>query len=246
MDILHSRRIRAGLFSTLCLNALAGAAHADTLAAFSFDGANATFDTSPGTLAPGLISAVWRDDAGRLSNLTGNPGRALSVSGFTGTNQLHLVLEQSGGQRFALERLHFDIRGSASGPSAWSVSQAGTLLGSGAVTSTFRSFDIALDVLSDARELVLSLAGSGATAITGTLRLDNVRLDGELRPVPVPVPGSFFLFATPLLGAVLARLRQHWAQGRGMVSGHSRQPSSNGKYRPSMTGRASRLAMMRP
>ena len=134
--------------------------------------------------------------------------------------------------------------GAAKGPNAWSVSQAGTLLGSGAVTSTFRSFDIALDVLSDARELVLDLTGSGATAITGTLRLDNVRLDGELRPVPVP--GSFFLFATPLLGAVLARLRQRWAQGRGMASGHSRQPSSNGKYRPSMTGRASRLAMMRP
>lgn len=242
MDILRSRRVRASLFSTLCLSALSGAAHADTLAAFSFDGANATFDASPGTLAPGLISAVWRDDARRLSDLTGNPGRALSVSGFTGTNQLHLVLEQSGGQRFALERLHFDIRGSASGPNGWSVSQAGTLLGSGAVTSTFRSFDIALDLLSDARELVLDLAGSGATAVTGTLRLDNVRLDGELRPVPLP--GSFFLFATPLLGALLARLRQRYAQG--LDSGHSRQPSSSGKYRPSMTGRASRLAMMRP
>ena len=242
MDILHSRRIRASLFSSLCLTALTGAAHADTLAAFSFDGANATFDASPGTLAPGLISAVWRDDAGRLSDLTGNPGRALSVSGFTGTNQLHLVLEQSGGQRFALERLHFDIRGSASGPNAWRVSQAGMLLGSGAVTSTFRSFNIALDLASDVRELVLDLAGSGATAITGTLRLDNVRLEGELRPVPVP--GSFFLFATPLVGALLARLRQRWAQG--LDNGHSRQPSSSGKYRPSMTGRASRLAIMRP
>ncbi len=245
MDILRSRRVRASLFSTLCFGALSsGVAHAGTLAAFSFDGANASFDASPGTLAPGLVSALWRDDAGRLSDLTGNPGRALSVSGFTGTNQLHLVLEQSGGQRFALERLHFDIRGSASGPNSWSLSQAGTLLGSGAVTSSFRSFDIALALFSDARELVLDLAGSGATAITGTLRLDNVRLEGELRPVPLP--GSFFLFATPLLGAVLTRLRQRWAQGLTLGSGHSRQPSNNGKYRPSMIGRVSSLAMMRP
>ena len=80
------------------------------------------------------------------------------------------------------------------------------------------------------------------TAITGTLRLDNVRLEGELRPVPLP--GSFFLFATPLLGALLARLRGRCAQWLG--AGHSRQPSSNGKYSPSMMGRASRLAMMRP
>ncbi len=244
MDIRHSRRIRACLFSTLCTGALPAAVHASTLVAFSFDGANASFDAAPGTLAPGLASALWRDDAGRLSNLAGNPGRALSVSGFTGTNKLHLVIDQSGAQRFALERLHFDIRGSASGPSSWSVSHAGTQLASGAVTGSFRSFDVALNMLSDARELLLDWAGSGATAITGTLRLDNVRLDGELRPVPLP--GSLFLFVTPLLGAMLARLRQRGSQCLGWGSAHSRQPSSSGKYRPSMIGRASRLAMMRP
>jgi hypothetical protein len=242
MDIRHSRRVRACLVSTLCLGAVAGTAHASTLVAFSFDGANAGFDAAPGTLAPDLISAVWRDDLGRLGDLTGNPGRALSVSGFTGINKLHLVIEQDAAQRFALERLHFDIRGSASGPNSWSLSQAGTQLASGAITTGFRSFDIPLNVLSDARQLVLDLAGSGATAITGTLRLDNVRLDGELRPVPLP--GSFFLFATPLLGALLARLRIRCTQLLG--AGHSRQPSSKGKYRPSMMGRGSRLAMMRP
>jgi len=242
MDIRHSRRIRACLFSTLCIGAVSGAAHASTLATFSFDGANGAFDAGPGTLASGLVSALWRDDAGRLSDLAGNPGRALSASGFTGTNQLHLVLEQSGAHRFALDRLLFDVRGSASGPDTWTLSHAGTELARGAVTGSFRSFDVALGVLSNARELVLDFAGGGATAITGTLRLDNVRLEGELRPVPLP--GSFFLFATPLLGALLARLRMRCAQWLG--AGHSRQPSSSGKYSPSMIGRASRLAMMRP
>lgn len=242
MDIRYARRLRACMFSSLCLAAAPAALQASTLAAFSFDTPSGVFDPAPGTLAPGLTSAVWRDDAGRLGDLAGNPGRALSASGFTGTNQLHLVLEQRGGQRFVLEHLHFDIRGSASGPNGWTLSQAGNPLAFGAITGSFRSFDVALSLLSDARELVLDLAGSGATAITGTLRLDNVRLEGEMRPVPLP--GSFFLFATPALGALLARLRQrctHW-----LGAGHSRQPSSSGKYRPSITGRASRCAMMRP
>ena len=243
MDIRRFGRSRACLFASLCSLAAPAAVHASTLAAFSFDGPGTSFDASPGTLASGLASAVWRDDAGRLSDLAGNPGRALSVSGFTGTNVLHLVLNQSSTQTFELERLRFDIRASASGPSAWSVSHGGTTLASGAVTTSFRSFDVPLALTSSAHELVLDLHGIGASVITGTLRLDNVRLEGELRPVPLP--GSIFLFATPLLGAVLARLRVRCAQllaGRG----HSRQPSSSGKYSPSMIGRASRPAMMRP
>ena len=243
MDIRRIGRLRASLIASLWVLVAPAAVSASPLAAFSFDGPGSSFDAGPGTLAPGLTSAVWRDDAGRLGDLAGNPGRALSVSGFTGTNVLHLVLNQSDAQRFALERLRFDIRASASGPSSWTISHAGNTLASGAVSTSFRSFDVPLGLVSSARELVLDLHGMGASAITGTLRLDNVRLEGELRPVPLP--GSIFLFVTPLLGAALARLRGRCAQLL-TGSGHSRQPSSSGKYSPSMIGRASRPAMMRP
>lgn len=243
MDIRRLARSRACFFTSLCFVTAPAAVSASTLTAFSFDGPGTSFDAGPGTLAPGLASAVWRDDAGRLGDLAGNPGRALSVSGFTGTNTLHLVLNQSGAQHFALERLRFDIRGSASGPSSWRISHGGNTLASGAVSTSFRSFDVPLALVSSARELVLDLHGLGASAITGTLRLDNVHLEGELRPVPLP--GSIFLFVTPLLGVTLARLRARCAQLlRG--NGHSRQPSSRGKYSPSMMGRVSRPAMMRP
>jgi hypothetical protein len=243
MDIRRIGRPRASIIASFLILTAPAAVPASTLAVFSFDGPGTSFDAGPELLAPGLASAVWRDDAGRLSDLAGNPGRALSVSGFTGTNTLHLVLTQSAAQSFALERLSFDIRASASGPSSWSISHAGNMLASGAVGTTFRSFDVPLGLLSSAPELVLDLRGLGASAITGTLRLDNVRLEGELRPVPLP--GSIFLFATPLLGAALARLRKRCAQLL-TGSGHSRQPSSRGKYSPSMMGRVSRPAMMRP
>lgn len=241
MDIRRSRRLGAIIASSLCLTSASAAVHASTVAAFSFDDANGVFDASPSLLAGGLAGATWQDDAGRLSDLAGNPGRALAASGFTGTNRLHLVLTQSGVGQLALSLLHFDIRGSASGPNAWTLSHGGDTLATGAITASFRGFDVPLSLVSEARELVLDLSGNGATAITGTLRLDNVRLEGELRPVPLP--GSLFLIATPLLGALLARLRERCAQALG--AGHSRQPSSKGKYRPSMIGRPSRLAMMR-
>ena len=243
MDIRRIGRPRARFLASLLILAAPAAVPAGTLTAFNFDGPGTSFDAGPGTLAPGLVSAVWRDDAERLGDLAGNPGRALSVSGFTGTNVLHLVLNQSGAQSFALERLRFDLRASASGPTSWSISHAGNTLGGGAVTTSFRSFDVPLGLVSSARELVLDLHGIGATALTGTLRLDNVRLEGELRPVPLP--GSIFLFATPLLGLALGRLRARCAH---LLTGsdHSRQPSSKGKYSPSMIGRASRSAMMRP
>lgn len=246
MDIRHARRIRAFTFTTLFTLAAPAAVHASTLAAFTFDGPGASFSSAPSSLDAALSSALWRDDTNRLSNLAGNPGRALAASGFTGTNALHLVLEQAGGGVFELEHLHFDLRASASGPNAWSLSHAGTLLASGPVTGSFRSFDIALALLMSGPRLVLDLQGSGATAATGTLRLDNVVLEGQLKPVPLP--GSLFLFVTPLLGGLLRGLRERFVQGSGScpVSGHSRQPSSSGKYRPSMIGRRSMAAMMRP
>ena len=243
MDIRRFGRSRACLFASLCTLTAPAALQASPLVVFSFDGPGTSFDAEPSLLAPGLASAVWRDDAGRLSDLAGNPGRALSVSGFTGTNVLRLVVNQSASQVFALDHLHFDLRASPSGPSGWSLSQAGLTLASGAVTGNFRSFDVPLRLSSSAQELVFDLRGLGATAISGTLRVDNLRLDGELRPIPLP--GSFFLFATPLLGVALTRLRVRGAQllaGKG----HSRQPSNKGKYKPSMIGRVSRLAMMRP
>ena len=142
--------------------------------------------------------------------------------------------------------MRFDLRASASGPTGWSLLHAGNLLASGAVSGSFKSFDIVLALSASGPELVLDLLGSGATAATGTLRLDNVLLEGQLKPVPLP--GSLFLFVTPLLGALLRRIRERVCQGTAssVTRGHSRQPSSKGKYRPSIIGRASMAAMMRP
>lgn len=246
MDIRSSRRARARALAYLIALAAPTAGHAATLAAFDFDGGGSTFTTDPATLDASVVSATLGDDAGRLGDLAGNPGRALSLSGFTGGNLLHLTLTAQPGFRFLLEHLAFDLRASASGPTGWELRHAGTTLASGGVTTAFKAQDVALTLLTDTATLVLDFAGLGASAATGTLRIDNLRVDGSLVPAPVPLPGSLFLFATPLLGLGLRELRERVAaRYAAPANGHSRQPSTSGKYSPSMIGRGSSAAMMR-
>lgn len=242
MDIRVSGRVRALAFTTCLALQTALPAAAATLVSFAFEDAGGGFTTAPTTLAPGLTSATLGDDAGRIGDLAGTPGRALSLSGFTSGNQLHLTLAIADGLRPALDSLAFDVRASASGPTAWELRHAGATLASGDITSSFRAVDLPLALAGNAGPLVLDFIGLGASAATGTLRIDNLRLGGSLSPAPVPLPGSMFLFVTPLLGLTLRELRVRHAAGG---QDHSRQPSTSGKYRPSMMGRGSSAAMMR-
>lgn len=224
---------------------LTSPASAETLAAFTFDNAG-QFTTAPSQRAAQVADAAWRDDANRIGSTAGNPGLALVTSGFTTGNTLHLDLSAARGQLLELSALRFDIRVSATGPTRWQWLLDGVGFADGAATTTFRHFDLAL---SSARRgtFALALAGAGASSAGGTLRLDNVQVEGSARPVPIP--GSWFLMVTPALGALLRRWRlRYWPESAadGVSSAHSRQPSSNGKYRPSLIGRGSSTAMARP
>ena len=245
MDIRRLRRSRALAFSCVLPLVVPATAPAATLAAFSFD-AGTQFTATPSSLALTVDRALWRDDAGPLGSLAGNPGRALATSGFTHGNALHLTLTAVPGFTLVPEHLLFDVRVSASGPSTWVTAVGATELGRGAATTAFRSFDLALQV-GPAAQFQLDFRGLNAGASSGTLRLDNVRVDG--RTEPVPLPGGWFLLLTPTLGGLLraGRLR-YWPGVSALPTehGHACQASSSGKYSPSMIGRGSRLAMMRP
>jgi hypothetical protein len=147
---------------------------------------------------------MWQDDANRLTDLQGNPGRALAASGFTTGNRLHLTLAFAAALEFALERLELDVRASASGPQSFRLERAGTVLTQAALTSAFSHLDLTLNEHGRGDALMLDFIGIGATATSGTWRLDNVRLYGSLSPVPLP--GGAFLLVTPLVGLLLRGL----------------------------------------
>jgi len=203
MDIRLDGRARAAVLFTLLLTATT--AHAAVLLDFDFEYPDGTFTLAPSLRADGIASAVWSDARGLIADFAGQPGRALATSGFTTGNVLMLAVTTAAGLHLAAETLGFDLRVSSSGPTAWRVESAGTLLGEGQATTKFERFAVDLRSLFPGAALTLVLGGSGATAASGTLRLDNVELYGSLQPVPVPVPlpGPLFLLVTPLLGLTL-------------------------------------------
>ena len=243
--VIRPLRRACARFSLLLLPGLPFTAGAETLAAFTFDNVG-QFTTQAVQRAPDVATATWHDDANRIGSTAGNPGFALVTSAFTSGNALHLELGATAGHLLELNALHFDVRVSATGPNRWQWLLDGLPLGDGAATTGFRHFDLALETVRRST-FALALIGSGASSASGTLRLDNVQVDGSAHPVPVP--GSWFLMVTPALGALLRRWRlRYWPESvsSGACNDHSRQPSSSGKYSPSLIGRGSSAAMARP
>lgn len=210
MEIHCYRRLGACfIVALICLN-LHAAAPAATLLRFEFDQADGSFTAVPTLLAEGL-TASWNDDAGLLTDLAGVSGRALAASGFTAGNALHLAIELAPGLSLVAEQLSVTLRASASGPNSWQLATGGVLQSSGAATAQFRTFDIALALAPANGSMRFDLLGLGATAASGTLRIDNVQLLGQL--TAVALPGPLFLVAMPLAGLAAGRWRRRPVHG---------------------------------
>ena len=231
MEMHICRRVRAFFLIPALLFAAVLEAEAASLIRFDFDDPLGQYDAAPEFLHTGVVSAAWTDDQGRLTDSGGNPARALAASGFTGGNALHLALALEPGVKLRLEQLRFDVRASASGPSAWTIAIAGVTVLSGQTSSAdFTGVDALISATLLGDGAVLDILGTGATSAAGVLRLDNVELLGEL-VAPVPLPGPLFLVLTPLLGLGAGQLRKRYSHTAEMSgeNGHSRQASSNGK-----------------
>lgn len=197
-------RLARTLTASLLL-ALSGPSRAAPLLTFDFDAPGGAFTSAPSFLAPGIATATWSTITGSPTDFGGDPGRAIAASGFTTGNALRLTLLAEPGHRIALDELAFDARASASGPDTWTAGPAGGTALAGPVGSSFAPAGGVL-VTVPAPSLVLEFGGTGASASSGTLRLDNVALGGTVTAVALP-PGAA-LIATPLAGWLLARVRR--------------------------------------
>jgi len=178
--------------------------HGATLVAYSFDSATNTFANAPASLAPGISAEAWLDADATLTSFAGNPGRALGARSFHDANRLVLTLAAS--TPMAPTLLRFEQQASSSGPRQWSVFLNGSLLASGAPTTSFGTVEIPL-LLAPVRLLELALEGTGASSSQGTWRIDNLRLEGSLQasPVPLPAPALLLLGGLPLLARRIRR-----------------------------------------
>lgn len=186
-----------------CLAALlpCTAAQAATLAHWDFDAADGSFSAEVDTLAATASVGAWSDLDGTLTSFSGAAGRAIGARSFDNGNSLQVRL-QGQGQALRLDELRFEQQASASGPKQWTARINGSVVASGATTTTLTAVVVPLAL--SAAIFDLSFDGLGASSGQGTWRLDNVTLSGT---APVPLPAALPLFGT----ALLALRRKHRA-----------------------------------
>ncbi len=195
--------LRAALVA-IAINAITlPAARAELLAVFEFDDALGNFTLDPQFVHPGLGSAVLSAGVGSFSDFAGNPGRALALNNFHNGNRITLQLDTAVGV-IEISTVQFDLRASASGPTLWQLDINGAAVAGGATGTSFMSFMVEPGQLAAAGMLQLDIIGSAASSALGTLRLDNLRVDGRL--AAVPVPPAVWLCA-PALAALMRRRR---------------------------------------
>ena len=206
MDILVIGRIRVLLLLCSTFFVYFNGATAATLLQFDFDDGSGNFEITPEFADAAIFGMLWSDDLGLLTDFAGNPGRALAASGFPDGNTLHLALNVQPGFAVRFERIRLDLRVSASGPDLWRITDAGTTLASGGVTTSFDTVDVAIALLPVQHTVTFNIETEGASSSAGTSRIDNLELIGSV--VPVALPAAFYLLATPLLGLSLQRIRR--------------------------------------
>lgn len=224
MPSKHHCAASAALVSSFLIGPLSSPASAATLVAFDFDEPGGVFAPQPDALDAAFLDARIELASGPLADVAGNPGRALVADGFVDGNRVELRANLRPGWRVRITRIGFDQRASASGPQTWTLSQGTSLLATGATSSAFGRVSEAVDFLLTGDALALAIGGSGASSARGTLRLDNVLVEGEAQPVPLPAAAA--LAALPLLG--LSRARRH-AAPRTAIRARRRATGSTGR-----------------
>lgn len=210
--ILPRKGLRAAVCG-ICLGIAQTAVADSVLTSFAFDDETGDFTNMADIVAAGLDVSAWYTATGSVADFAGVEGRALAARNFASGNALVLDITVAHGFSLDLGAVAFDHVASASGPTQWMLHIDGADILGGATPSSFERIDdtFALGPFSGA--LRIELRGLGASSNSGTYRVDNFTLSGNV--APVPLPGALVLAASaagllPLVGrrAVHSRIRR--------------------------------------
>lgn len=184
--------------------AVSPASAASPVVTFGFDDAALQFRNAADFVEPGLSASPWSDSDGTLTNLAGNPGKALGAKSFHDGNTLRFTLTVAPDYALYLGGFSFDAQVSASGPKIWTLSLAGDALASGATATSFQTNAGSFAEQRFIGAVDVAIRGEAATSASGTFRLDNFALAGRI--AAVPLPAAAWLAAVP--GALVLRRRR--------------------------------------
>lgn len=208
-------------FFVLLLLVTISSASAVTIAGWTFEnGIDATGVQTPASVNPNATATVFALSSGSVSFFGGNaPTATTAISGIgwnvlDGVKWWEFTVAASSGFELDLSSLTFDDRASGTGATRWSVTVNGVPAASSQATHAAFSSNpmntVSLSALAfqDLSSAVVKISGSGASGATGTWRLDNVSLNGEVAKKVLPVPDTgttVALLILPLLGLCTLR-----------------------------------------
>ncbi len=190
--------------AALATFATAAAASAATIAAFDFDGDVA----SPSFEALNVdVSDVTVTD-GNVSFFGGASGDAIATNGFTTAGQgFSFIITPESGFEVDFTEFSFVSRRSDTGPTSSPIVVGGTSFGSVSNGTSFGSTPFTIDITSVddvTGATTFFIGGSGASGSSGTLRIDNISVTGDVTVIPEPLAAG----GLGLLGLVGLRRRR--------------------------------------
>ncbi len=198
---------RTGLLIMTCLNAVPVYANAESLVYFDFEDAAGNFDNTAESTLAGISTSSWTDTQGTLTSFSGNPGKALAAKSWDQSNSFQISIAIEPGKTLSLTEISFDERASSSGAQQWELSINNVSIASGATTNgAFSSWQITPSANIYNNNLDIVLTGSQANSSSGTWRIDNFALQGEINAVPLP--GALLLLLSGLSVIAINR-RKH-------------------------------------
>ncbi|MBI2514296.1 MAG: PEP-CTERM sorting domain-containing protein [Opitutae bacterium] len=217
------------LFLALALTSAATAPRAQAqLVTYTF-GSSASPTTAANSVATNLGASAFSGSLGSPTTGSGTPvysagsgGSFFTASAWTGSapgsNYFEFTLTPTNGYRFDVTSISFGYRATGTGPTAIAIRSTNDGYASNLASSTLTNdgtwhasgaISITLSALSSAT--TIRVYGSGASASGGTLRLDDVTLNGTVSAVPEPAAIAAFGGMAALLAVIVHRRRQRFA-----------------------------------
>jgi hypothetical protein len=177
---------------------------AEVLLSFDFDDGLGGFENTADYALPQLAVGSWTDLDGTLTNFSGNPGKALAARSFDDGNTLEFTFELARGFVLDIDGYAFDQRASSQGPAIWVLAIDSTTVGSGDTSLDFAPVAGQHPMTGLSGVITVGITGTGGATNSGTLRIDNFSLSGEITAVPFP-SSLLLLGSTGVLFSVRAR-----------------------------------------
>lgn len=217
------------LFSVLALTFTATAPRAlAQLVTYTF-GSSASPTTAANSVAANLSASAFSGNLGSPTTGSGSPvysagsgGSFFTASAWTGSapgsNYFEFTLTPTSGFQFDVTSITFGYRATSTGPTAFAIRSSNNSYASDLASSTLTNdgtwhasgaISITLSALSSAT--TFRVYGSGASASGGTLRLDDVTVNGTVSAVPEPAATAALGATAALLAVIVHRRRQRLA-----------------------------------